>query len=145
MMSKFGWKSVVLLAALAGSLSLGSTEANGQDPAFGFLYGYSVGQSQRFRSNLPTPPYFSIYPPVYYGERYARPYGDSPFASWPTLQSNPAYRPEPKQDMRQGIVNPYCSPSNEHVPAPAPVAIGKKVTIINPYVLVEEEPKIAAK
>ncbi|MEE3367825.1 MAG: hypothetical protein VX346_00635 [Planctomycetota bacterium] len=41
---------------------------------------YSLGR-------LPLPPYFALHPPVYYGIRYRRPYGVSPFASTSLLQS----------------------------------------------------------
>ena len=154
MKSKFGL--MALRGALVGAFVLGTTlassaTAQAQDPGFGFLYGYSVGQARSFRSNLPTPPYFSIYPPVYYGERFARPYGDSPYASWPTLQSNPNYRPEPKLEARQTIINPHCAPAGAGAPPMAtpgqpstPIALGQKVTIINPYVDVSDE-KIALK
>ena len=43
---------------------------------YGYAYNYGVGY-------VPPPPYFSVFPPVYYSPQItARPYGASPFA-WP--------------------------------------------------------------
>ncbi|MFO0923833.1 MAG: hypothetical protein U0905_15235 [Pirellulales bacterium] len=139
------FRSMAFFAAccLGGIFTNGTVQA--QDPAFGFLYGYSLGQARAIRTHLPAPPYFAVHPPVYYGERYARPYGDSPYASWPTLQANPNFRPEPIQDRTQTILNPHAGQSG---PAPTasfqPVAQGKKVVIINPYAM-EAESRVAAK
>ncbi len=126
-----------LIPLLAVACVLGSNlPSQAQDPAFGFLYGYGLGQAQRFRTNLPTPPYFSIYPPVYYGRRYERPYGDSPFASWPTLQANAEYRATPKQEVSQEVMNPHTCPAESVTPQVAhQPAIGKRVVIENPYVV----------
>ncbi|MFI4876598.1 MAG: hypothetical protein ACIALR_14710 [Blastopirellula sp. JB062] len=59
-------------------------------------------------SNVPTPPYFALHPPVYYSNSVARPYGVSPFAiqsyrpSQRVVYSAPT--PEP-----QVVMNPYVS------------------------------------
>lgn len=76
--------------------------------AMATVYGYN-GNSRPMVVNNFTPPYFALHPPVYYGERYYRPYGDSPFASWPQLQPNPAYMPR-TQPLSQltTIENPHC-------------------------------------
>ena len=93
---------------------------------------YSLGR-------LPLPPYFALHPPVYYGIRYTRPYGVSPFASAPQLQTprqgyaaqpwqtetpgNPPSRPAPLRtppgktarttDRARVIINPYFQPGEE--------------------------------
>lgn len=62
--------------------------------ALASIYGYGGQWNNRpMVVNNFTPPYFALHPPVYYGDRYYRPYGDSPYASWPQLQPNPAYTP----------------------------------------------------
>lgn len=91
---------VCFIAASACCVSI--SPANAQSP-FALQYGYSLGMSSSFKNRLPTPPYFAVYPPVYYGKRYARPYGDSPYASWPTLQAAPGYYAEP---MEGHLINP---------------------------------------
>lgn len=131
-----------LMALVAMVLAVGSLQsAKAQDPTMGFMMGYSLGQTQRFQTRLPTPPYFSIHPPVYYGKRYERPYGESPYAAWPMLQPSEEYRPQLKSSTGVSQVNPYCPPATEsvHLPmeqpvAQAAVAPGKKVVIDNPFV-----------
>ena len=109
------------------------------DSNFGFAFGYATGQANQFRNRLPAPPYFSVYPPVYYGKRYARPYGESPFASWPLLQSSADYHAVPKQTPTQ-MGNPHvitptpCASCGKPVVDGSPEVVGKMLTIINPFV-----------
>ena len=133
------------ILSLAAVVALGcfcqTTQA--QEP-FAFQFGYTLGYQNSFRNRLPTPPYFSIYPPVYYGKRFERPYGDSPFAAFPQLQSAPSYHPVPKETPIRGttVMNPHVDqvPSvkvqsgraSEPV-AVAPPRVGRTVEIINPY------------
>jgi hypothetical protein len=140
MNSKIGF---ALLAAFA--MAFGSPSAQAQDP-FGFQFGYVLGYQNSFRNRLPTPPYFSIYPPVYYGKRYERPYGDSPFASFPQLRSAPDYYPVPKEAPFRSlsVINPYTQSESQSRPmghaiqrepvALQPSAVGKTVEIVNPFV-----------
>jgi hypothetical protein len=84
------------------------SSAMGHDPFFG---GYGFGSplggagsyAYSYRNRLPTPPYFSIYSPVYYGRRYERPYGISPFASLDQPGTHPSYYARPKQAPIQWI------------------------------------------
>lgn len=75
------------------------------------LFGYNNFNNRPGVFNNYQPPYFSMHPPVYYGERYYRPYGASPFAAWPQLQPNNSYSPRlGAQSANQAIVveNPHC-------------------------------------
>lgn len=59
----------------------------------GFLpYGFYQPYGVRYSTSVRTPPYFALNPPVYYGQRYARPYGESPFASPPLLTAPADYQ-----------------------------------------------------
>ena len=134
-----------LFAASVFSISAGSN-AEAQDP-FAFQFGYTLGYQNSFRNRVPTPPYFSVHPPVYYGKRYARPYGESPFASWPLLQANPSYMPVPASNYSAvSIVNQHCV---EQIPT---ISVGEgqpmveksnlekpksteAIVIVNPYAL----------
>lgn len=67
---------------------------------------------------IPTPPYFSLYPPVYYSHNVYRPYGMSPFPIT-SYQPGTSVRyeraiPEPKV-----VVNPFVEQAvaSEEVPA----------------------------
>ena len=92
--------------ALAGGSRLGGFGAGVGFGYGGFGYGggyggYGYGDSQGtllYRLNyIPVPPYFSLHPPVYYGQRIFRTYGDSPYANYPYPR---AYRqPSPPQMM----------------------------------------------
>lgn len=118
--------------------------AHAQDP-YAFQFGYTLGNQNSFRNRLPTPPYFSVFPPVYYGKRFERPYGDSPYASFPQLRGASDYRPVPKDTpfRTRTVLNPHVDqlPGLKVQVANASVEpfaistprIGRTVEIINPY------------
>lgn len=74
-------------------------------------YGYGVpGIPLIAPAFTPAPPYFALHPPVYYGQRYTRPYGVSPFASRPMLQAAPGYAPRRAAVITQQplvVMNPH--------------------------------------
>jgi hypothetical protein len=80
-------------------------------PAFGTsgsLYGLGY---------VPVPPYYAMHPPVYYGERYYRTYGESPFA-------RTDYSSRPHRIQAELVINPFVSQALVGPPAaaaPAPV------------------------
>ncbi|MDZ4850733.1 MAG: hypothetical protein SGI77_15710 [Pirellulaceae bacterium] len=128
----------------AGLLMVGTAQSvQAYDSAFGFAFGYSLGQANQFRNRLPAPPYFAIHPPVYYGQRHERPYGESPFASWPLLQSNENYQVRAKQSPLE-IANPHVPTATPCASCGVPVAeaviesTGKFVMIDNPFVISSE-------
>jgi hypothetical protein len=73
--------------------------------------GYGLGYN--YASNyVPSPPYYAIYPPVYYSQQItARPYGASPFA-WPAGLSPITYVPQGELTGPSPAVieNPYVRP-----------------------------------
>lgn len=131
----------ICFSALFASLLVASVGRSVQayEPGFQFAFGYAIGQANQFRNRLPAPPYFSVFPPVYYGQRYERPYGESPFASWPLLQANANYQPQP-QSAPVHVYNPHLAPATPCDSCGSPVtqmeseAAGKMVTIENPFV-----------
>lgn len=150
-------KKIALGLLAASMMFLGATKtAEAQDP-FAFQFGYTLGYQNSFRYRVPAPPYFAVHPPVYYGKRYARPYGESPFASWPMLQPNPAYMPMPTamHAPAVSIANPHCE---QQIPTisvgggepmadkstTAPNKSSEAIVIINPYAL-EQYAKTAEK
>lgn len=120
-------------------LSPGSAQAQyGYEYGFGPWGAFGLWNAQMaLRSvNTPTPPYFSVYPPVYYDGLIRRPYGDSPFAYWPrrpqtrTILTAPRSAPAP-----QIVENPFyraapTSPSDE---APAASSNSTSQLIRNPF------------
>jgi hypothetical protein len=130
-----------LILSLTTIVALGwvAPSLQAQDP-YASQFGYSLGYQNSFRNRLPTPPYFAIYPPVYYGKRFERPYGDSPYASLPQLGSAPDYYPVPKETpyRTRTVINPHA----DHLPGvqvqsePKAIVlprIGKTVEIVNPF------------
>jgi hypothetical protein len=103
--------------------------------ALAYLFGYGGFGGARMQSFAATPPYFAMHPPVYYGERYTRPYGASPFAAWPQLQANSAYAPRPHVDRAHMIPNQYYSypTSTPAQPGVVQVAPAAPIEIENPF------------
>ncbi|MEM9826444.1 MAG: hypothetical protein AAF958_07630 [Planctomycetota bacterium] len=85
------------MALMIGAIVSTGSDAQAQGPApfgFGFQpFGFYQPYGATFGNQLRTPPYFSLNPPVYYGARYARPYGASPFAAPPMVGAAQGYRP----------------------------------------------------
>lgn len=103
----------------------------------GSLYGLGI---------VPAPPYFALHPPVYYGERYFRSYGESPFA-------RPDFSSRPRRVQAEIVINPFiapAAPSKSEAAKEAPVQPQsvEKVTsgpqmINNPFY--QREDKVASK
>lgn len=111
-------RSLLLLGVISLLTPLGAT-AQAQDASglgYAYLFGYGAVNNSAIRSYVPPPPYFSLHPPVYYGQRYARPYGDSPYASWPQLQSAAGYHPKPAAAHAPAVQwqSPTCPMAEQH-------------------------------
>lgn len=114
----------------------------GQGTAYGVsgnLYGLGI---------VPAPPYFALHPPVYYGERYFRSYGESPFA-------RPDYSSRPRRIEAQVIINPFAIPAMmpskaepPKAPAVEPQSVEKVTSapqmIVNPFYQPEEKVAMGA-
>lgn len=138
------------LLMVAGLCAGTCQSVTAQDP-FAFQFGYTLGYQNSFKYRVPAPPYFSVHPPVYYGKRYSRPYGESPFASWPLLQPNPGYMPMPTANhAATSVVNTHCVDlhcsteqaadtssvvNRQDAPSMSPSQIVEAIVIINPYAL----------
>jgi hypothetical protein len=106
---------VIFAAALALSVSSIQAEAFGPQPfGFGFQpFGFYQPYGAVYGNSLRTPPYFALNPPVYYGARYARPYGLSPFAAPPMLGTPDSYRGSLRHDFIEPVEatpGPACNP-----------------------------------
>ena len=141
---------LIALAAALAHAELPAVRAQGAAGRFYGWYPYVYPYLISSRGEVPTPPYFAIHPPVYYGRRVGMPYGNSPFPRPPRpvvrARSQPVqYAPRP------GIMieNPYVEnkvqakprkrrtdeTSERKRPTEAP---GSKAQL-NPYVLGEGE------
>lgn len=85
-----------------GAMAISADDAQAQQGFSGFApFGFYQPYGARYSNFLPTPPYFATNPPVYYGARYARPYGLSPFASPPLANAPNSYRGRPLPSFYQ--------------------------------------------
>jgi hypothetical protein len=73
-------------------------------------WGYQTGR-------IPTPPYFAIHPPVYYGKRVGMPYGNSTVTRPPReiVDFYPSMQPVVHIRQPQLILNPFVSPVAQEV------------------------------
>lgn len=130
-----------LLAVALAMTSAGEVQAQQPVPfgygfqPFGFYQPYGV----RYRSRTPTPPYFALNPPVYYGARHARPYGMSPFAAPPMVAPSETFKGRLRSDFNEGTwregqprraagcqtCNPYIHVSSAKKATSAPISKGK--------------------
>lgn len=121
-----------LLPTLARANDCCSPNAWMNAPAFGYsgsLYGLGY---------VPVPPYFALHPPVYYGDRYYRTYGESPFA-------RSDYSSRPQRVQVEVVVNPFFTapaaagkgPTQTETPAPTQTLAEQSTSlpqvIINPF------------
>jgi len=108
---------LTIACALCVAGSIPAAQVNAQD---GYGFGLGLGFSQPYFQgyhgiNQKRIPYFALYPPVYYGQKVARPYGFSPFATPPgVVPAEMNYLPP--VDFKE-VVNPFFTPA---APAAAP-------------------------
>ena len=133
-----------LLAAACAACFLIPAAASAQYPWYGpiaggyggFDNGYVYPFFYRVRS-IPTPPYFSLHPPVYYGPRLLyRPYGNSPFAypSWYERQFDNVTSPYQTPSPPQVIVNPFVKQSDDNEGQSASTRPAYERAVLNPHV-----------
>jgi hypothetical protein len=126
-------RNVCLAAAFALCLAA-PPSASAYWPYFGFGgyyggYGYGYGSGYYAPTNyVPAPPYYSLFPPVYYSSQItARHYGASPFA-WYAGMEPITYAPLPEppaEPAPEMIENPYVRG--------AKATSAKAAMIENPY------------
>ncbi len=111
---------------------------------FGFYSPYGA----QYGTSLRTPPYFATNPPVYYGARYARPYGMSPFAAPPMVTAPSSYRGRLESEFMQppGAVNgPVFNPCVSHSKAFAQPKVAVGPVRENPFAVGDIQDKLALK
>ena len=137
---RFYFTALLCAMAMLCSANQASAQCGGLGPGYGAFGGYYNYGIQPY---VPAPPYFALHPPVYYGHRYTRPYGDSPFAAPSQLQPNPSFAPQRHVERSLTVQNPHVlqmAPAVESTPIPAPVntvpaspVVVKPMVIDNPY------------
>lgn len=116
------------IALIASCLNTSTADAFGPGGPggasnFGFSFapfGFYQPYGAFYGTSLRTPPHFAINPPVYYGARFARPYGMSPFAAPPMVQPPHGYhgRLDSLFERPLRVSEPICNPYVEVLPVP---------------------------
>lgn len=119
--------AALVAALLATTAATDTATAGGYPYATPYLYGASPYIYHGTRYDIP---YFSLYPPVYYSQPVARPYGFSPFAApfgpipevvvEPEIIKNPHVEAEPTTTTSDSVArhpglvrNPYVQVSHQ--------------------------------
>jgi hypothetical protein len=98
------WFGFVALVAFSAAPAVQAFDGFCGGPFLGQSTAYGVSGNLYGLGIVPAPPYFALHPPVYYGERYFRSYGESPFA-------RPDFSSRPKRIEAQVIINPFLTPA----------------------------------
>jgi hypothetical protein len=120
------FRAFVLGAGLIGCISAGASSAQAQ--IFAPSYGFAGGTGPYNLYIQDTPPFYAMYPPVYYSQPMSRSYGWSPFAYPPGVPT-----PQNRVTAPQGVPTSLAYESNA-APAPADVVAPTPLTIENPFV-----------
>ena len=104
----------------------------------GCVYPYNYG-SVYGSYGRGLPPYFSLFPPVYYSCPVPRTYGYSPFA-YPAGTPTPEIHAEPAQAKL--MINPFVPRSEVTKPA-TDQTTGGPYTLVNPFVTEQDETAVA--
>ncbi len=115
--------SIALLTVVGALFAPAASAHDGY--GFGLGLGFSQGYFQGYQGvNQRRIPYFALHPPVYYGQKVARPYGFSPFATPPAMV--PAeMNYVPKVEVRE-IENPFYVPQPNAPGEPLPEPTGRE-------------------
>ena len=129
-LASLGGFFTVIDASAAGPGGFAGPAATGYPfVPFGFYQPYGA----HYGTSLRTPPYFALNPPVYYGTRYARPYGVSPFAAPPMVDAPASYRAQVSPAfVRPPVGNPYISNACTSGCAEAAATKQTKVVVAKP-------------
>lgn len=122
------WLGGCLLCVAAWSSSSAEAQWGGSPLALGGGFGpwgLYPGFGFATNPNIPTPPYFALHPPVYYGELQRRPYGLTPFAAWPettgSLHVRHSSRFQPRPESERTTLR-FDNPHHGESVSAAPVA-----------------------
>ena len=111
------------IAVLIGCLSVGAGSAQAQ--VFAPSYGFAGGTGPYNMYTQDQPPFYALYPPVYYSRPMSRAYGFSPFAYPPGYSTPQNYFTSPMGLQTSAIydTNAPAPMANTVAQAPTPLVI----------------------
>ena len=133
-------RTLSLFAIAFGAASFSAQSASAQDPycSGGFPWN-NYFSSPYASSRIPTPPYFSIHPPVYYSVPVPRTYGYSPYAYPGTTRT-----PDVEIAKAAMVVNPYATKKASDKKNVLDKTASKSRMIVNPFVTSNNETALAS-
>ncbi len=131
-------KKVGLLVAAAAVWGAASVDASAQVGGGSPFLAYGFWGNGLYSMSYQSPPFYALFPPVYYSYPIPRPYGYSPFAYPPGFTT-----PEAEPIQAKELANPYVPPKPVS-PTSNRTAAAPKV-ILNPYVTRRSQPALAAR
>lgn len=114
----------MIAAAALWGMSASRAEAQ---VSLGYGGGYGLRMGIYGLMNTEPPPYYALFPPVYYSFPVARPYGYSPFAYPPGTMT-----PDPERPVAKEVLNPYVP--RKPVAKPSIRTASAPREFINPFV-----------
>lgn len=121
------FRVLVAVAALVGCLAVGAGPAQAQ--VFAPSYGFAGGTGPYNMYTQDQPPFYAMYPPVYYSRPLSRTYGFSPFAYPPGYSTPQNYFTSP-----QGLQTSALYDTNAPPQMATTVAQATPLVIENPFV-----------
>jgi hypothetical protein len=121
------YRVLIALVALVGCFGVGASSAQAQ--FFAPSYGFAGGTGPYNLYTQDTPPFYALYPPVYYSRPVARAYGFSPFAYPPGYSTPQNYVSAPLGTQTSDIYD-AGAPSGSAVAVNAPTPL----MVENPFV-----------
>ena len=118
-------RAFILGVGLIGCIDAAASSAHAQ--FFAPSYGFAGGTGPYNLYTQDTPPFYAMYPPVYYSRPVARTYGFSPFAYPPGVPTPQNFASAP-----QGVQTSEIYDSNAP-PGPADALAAAPLMIENPY------------
>lgn len=103
---------LAVMCALGGALSSSARAQIGLWGTWAPWYAYPFAPYTTSYRSIPSPPYFAVHPPVYYGPRIRMAYGHSPIARPPLTVVDVGEQEETPQWPRPAgltIFNPYVA------------------------------------
>ncbi|MFC1758190.1 hypothetical protein ACFL2H_05415 [Planctomycetota bacterium] len=125
-------RTLSLFAVAFAAVCFAAQSASAQDSYYPYGSGGSrwdnCFSSPYASSRIPTPPYFSIHPPVYYSVPVPRTYGHSPYAYPGTSRT-----PDVEMAKTATIINPYATKKASKTKSTNNKTASKSRMIINPF------------
>jgi hypothetical protein len=129
---------VGLMIVAGAACGIFASDAQAQFGGAPYALGYGFFGNGLYSMYNERPPYYALFPPVYYSFPVGRPYGYSPFAYPPGFMT-----PEFEQVQAKEVTNPYVP--RKPVSQPAQRTAAAPQIYLNPFIERRSPPALAAR